>query len=77
MSDKTDVITAEMLNAFEENGIDDTPENRLVFLMGLDQAWKELVEEKPEEVAGTDFLYWRLALIGMIASARVRVTLTH
>lgn len=40
-------INSEMLKTFREEGIEDTPTNRLSFLMGLVDAWEEDTSSNP------------------------------
>jgi uncharacterized protein YehS (DUF1456 family) len=64
---KIEEINQFMLEQFEENGFEDTPENRLAFLQGLQQAWKE-----DQDVSLEKTLY-QIALNGEIMIIQMRI----
>ena len=53
-------ITEAMLELFEEESIEDTPENRLAGLLGLQEAWNE------DEDSSIEKTLYQLALSGEI-----------
>ena len=75
MTHRADEINAFMLSTFEEEGIEDLPENRIAFLKGLQAAWEEPDPEDDTlttEQAVEKSLY-KLALWGELLVLKLRL----
>lgn len=64
--ERKEAITKFMVDAFKEMEIEDTGDNRLIFLLGLQEAW----DEDPEVSLAKTF--WKVTLDGMIFAAKIR-----
>lgn len=66
---RSEEIMITVHNEMKEQGIEDTDENRLIFLHGLDEAWKEEPSESFEKTL------YQLALSGEIFKLEITLML--
>jgi hypothetical protein len=64
---RRDEIVDWMLTELQAHGFDDTPENRLAFLQGLQQAWEEDTDVELEKIL------YQIALNGEIIVLQMRL----
>lgn len=69
MNAKVEEINTFMLAQFTEQGFEDTTDNRIAFLEGLRDAWREDVPEPDEDLLGKAL--YMMALSGEIARLKM------
>lgn len=72
-SEMVEEINQFMLDMFKEHSFEDTVENRIAFLEGLQDAWSEMPVEPGENGFGKTM--YRLALTGELMRLKVQVSL--